>query len=81
VFPELLVCSVVISVASFSVRFMRSTWPLVHGCFGLVRRCSTPCCRQMRSKLCSLYRAVGPDRCCGMSQNCTPLSVRTVWIL
>lgn len=38
--------------ASLMVRFMRSTWPLVHGCTGLVRRCATPYSRQMRSKRC-----------------------------
>ena len=33
----------VFTVASLSVRFMRSTWPLVQGWLGLVSRWSRPC--------------------------------------
>ncbi len=31
-----------IGLISLIVRFIRSTWPLVHGCFTLVSRCSIP---------------------------------------
>ena len=38
-------------MASSMVRFMRSTWPLVQGCFALVRRCSMPFCWQRMSDM------------------------------
>ena len=39
-----------LTVASLRVRFMRSTWPLVQGCFGLVRRWSMFALAQANSK-------------------------------
>lgn len=44
------------------VRFIRSTWPLAHGCFTLVRRCSIPFSSQTRSKR-PPYQAI---TACGM---------------
>ena len=42
VYFQLVVVFVVeaLTVASLMVRFIRSTWPLVHGWLGLVSRCS-----------------------------------------
>lgn len=45
-------------VTSLVVRFMRSTWPLVQGWFGLVKRCSMPCSRHRRSDMWVAHRAV-----------------------
>src|ERR1700692_3706786 len=43
--------------------------------------CSISCSRQVLSNICIRKRAVGPFLRDGWSQNCTPLSVRTVRIL
>lgn len=87
-FPQLSVAGVVVALDRrlprlregklLKVRFMRSTWPLVHGWFGLVSRSSMSCSRQIWSKRLTRYRAVGPRRFLGSSANWMPLSVRMV---
>jgi hypothetical protein len=42
-----------LTVASLIVRFILSTWPLVHGCLALVVRCSMSFLAQAYSKACA----------------------------
>ncbi len=77
-------------MASLIVRFIRSTWPFVHGCFGFVSLWSTSLVAQAYSKACarkSFSSAIislistGDQELPVGSVKWVPLSVRTVWTL